>query len=137
LRLVPQLRSIYLDRTGNVLNLLRSEFLEPEAEYSQYLVTHRLTYTDLSGLSQRLNARRDVDTVAEDVFTIDDDVAEVNADPKLDSLICRHRDVAVGHAALHVDGTPHGVDHAGELEEQAVTHRLDDAAPMFCDLGVD
>jgi hypothetical protein len=41
-----------------------------------------------------------------------------------------------GHAALNFDGTSHGVDHAGELNESAVPGILDDASAMISDFGI-
>jgi hypothetical protein len=38
---------------------------------------------------------------------------------------------------LDFDGTLHGLDDAGELDQRAVAHQLDDAAAMRGDLGVD
>jgi len=39
-----------------------------------------------------------------------------------------------GHAALNFDGTSHGVDQAGELDESAVP--LDEAPAMISDFGI-
>jgi hypothetical protein len=36
-------------------------------------------------------------------------------------------DVALGHAALNVDGAADRVQHAGELDQKAVAHDLEDA----------
>ena len=40
------------------------------------------------------------------------------------------------HLALQLDRTAHRVDHAGELDEQAVAGSLDDAAPMLGDFWI-
>jgi hypothetical protein len=40
------------------------------------------------------------------------------------------------HAALDFVGTSHGVDHAGELNESAVTGIFDDASAMISDYGI-
>jgi len=68
---------------------------------------------------------------------VDDDVADVDADAKVEPLVGSDTRVALGHAALHVDRAAHGIDHAREFQEQTVAGRLDDAAVMFGDLGVD
>ena len=47
--------------------------------------------------------------------------------------VLRRAGVALGHAALDVDGAAHGVDDAGELDQQAVAGGLDDAAAVLGD----
>ena len=43
----------------------------------------------------------------------------------------------VGHALLDRDGAGDRVDHAGELDDRAVAHQLDDAAPVLGQQRVD
>ncbi len=45
--------------------------------------------------------------------------------------------IAVGHSALDHGSTLDGIDDAGELDERAVAHELDDAAVVLLDRGVD
>jgi hypothetical protein len=94
-------------------------------------------HADAAGLGEGLEARRDVHAVAEDVVALVDDVADVDADAQDDPAVVRDADVAQRHAALEVDREPHRVDDARELEQQAVAHRLDDAAVVLGDLRVD
>jgi hypothetical protein len=60
----------------------------------------------------------------------------VNADAKFDPLDLRYIDILFGHAALNFDGTSHGVDQAGELDESAVPGILDEAPAMISDFGI-
>ena len=78
--------------------------------------------------SARPSSRRDVDAVAEDVAVLDDDVADVDADTELDAMVRRQRGIAFGHRRLHLGRATQRVDNAGELDQQAVAGRLDDAA---------
>ena len=57
---------------------------------------------------------------------IDDDVADVNADPKFDPLVLWHRRILVGHAALDFNCTAYRIDGACELDQHAVAGCLDD-----------
>jgi hypothetical protein len=66
-----------------------------------------------------------------------DDVADVDANPVLDALLRWQAGVALGHAELDFDCAAHGVDHATELDEDAVAGALDDAASMNRDRRVD
>ena len=65
------------------------------------------------------------------------DIADVNTDAEFDPLMLWHGSVLLGHAALDVDRTAHRINGAGELDQHAVTRRLDDAAPVGGDRGID
>src|SRR5208283_6057493 len=91
---------------------------------------------DPTRLGQRLQPRCDVDAIAEDVVAIDDNVADVDPDTKLDPLFGRNTRVALGHATLHIDRTAHRIDYARELQQQAIAGGLDDPAAVFGDLWV-
>ena len=56
---------------------------------------------------------------------------------KLDAAVLRHACVAIDHAALHLEGVAHGVDHSAKLDDRPVAGALDDAAVMGGDGGVD
>ena len=50
---------------------------------------------DAARLGNSLKARGDVDSVAENIVVVDDDIADVNADPKLDPEVLRHVGVSL------------------------------------------
>src|SRR5258708_2212234 len=75
---------------------------------------------DAPGSGLRFEPGREVPAVAVDVVAVDDDVAEIDPDTKLDPLAARHIRVALSDAALHVDGAANRIDHAGKLDEHAV-----------------
>jgi len=72
-----------------------------------------------------------------DVLAVDDDIAEVDTHPKGDPLVFWHAGIAAGHALLHLDGAAHRLDHARELDQDAVAGRLHDAAEVLLDLRID
>jgi hypothetical protein len=45
--------------------------------------------------------------------------------------------ITLGHCVLNFSRTPQGIDDTGELDQQAITGRFDDAATVFSDLRVD
>ena len=49
----------------------------------------------------------------------------------------RYVGVALDHAALNIDGTPHGIDDADEFHQHPVAGRLDDPTAMLDDFGID
>src|SRR5262249_46989453 len=81
--------------------------------------------------------RRDVDAVAIDVLVINDDIAHVETNSKLNTPLLRNLDIALGHLPLNIDSTAHAVDDTGKLYKQAVARRLDNASTVLRDLGID
>ena len=63
------------------LRSLGAEILEIEIDLVGNLVVDRLRYIDAARPGQRPDPRCDVDAVAEDVASLDDDIAEIDADP--------------------------------------------------------
>ena len=72
-----------------------------------------------------------------DVAVLDDDVAEVHADAEGDTSILRCPGIAFGHLALHGNRTGDGLDHARELDQNAIAGGLDDAPAMLADFRID
>ena len=92
---------------------------------------------DAARLGDTLDPRRDVDTVAEDVFPFDDDVADVDADPELDRSGFGATGIALPKLPLNFDGTSDGVYGTREFHQRAVAHELDDATRMGGNRRVD
>ena len=120
-------------RPRDVLDLLLAPVVKAETELVAHLVAHDAADADAARARQRLEAGGDVDAVAIDVLPVLDDVAEIDADAKLDPPVGRLLGVAQRHLALHVDGAAHRVDDAGELDQQPVAGDPDDAAAVLLD----
>ena len=91
---------------------------------------------DSAGLGQLLDPCGDVHAVAVDVRPFADDVAEVDADAKIDPLRCCATLVRLRHPALKFQHARHRIDSAGEFHQPSVSHRLDDAPAMSADDGL-
>ncbi len=100
------------------------------------MIAHDPADADPAGIGQPLQPRRDIDAIAEDVVSVDDDVTDVDTDAKLDPLLGGHLGIALGHATLHVDRAADRVDHTGKFQQQAVARGLDDAATVLSDRRV-
>jgi len=98
---------------------------------------HALRHADAAWLRQAFEPRYDIHAVAEDVAVLDDNVAHIDPDPELDARLRWHITVPVGHAGLHFGRTVQRVDHATELDEEAVARRLDQPAVMCGDRRID
>ena len=79
----------------------------------------------------RFQPGRHIDAIAENVVSVDDDVAEIDADAKFDGLTVGPRRVVVGHRRLNGERAFHRIHGAGKLDQRAVAHHLDDAAAVF------
>jgi hypothetical protein len=123
-------------RPGDILDLLLAHVLEGDCDLVAHLLMRRGADTNPARLSQGFQRGRDIHAVTEDVAMLDDNVAEVDADAKLDAALHRHPRVATYHLALNFDRAAHRVDDACKLDEKTVASGLDDPAPMLGDLRV-
>ena len=117
-------------RTGDVLDLDLAHVLERDIELVAHLVARRARDADAPRHRQPLDSRRHVDAVAIDVVALDDDVAEVDADAEHQALVLGRVGLIRSNGFLNLHRAGDGVDHAGELDQGAVAHQLDDATAM-------
>src|SRR5690242_10324611 len=125
------------DWPSNVFDGLLSQIIEFETELILDLIVYYTRNHDAAGIGKAFQPRRHVDAVAENVVTIDDDIADIDADAKLDAFLSRNIGIAFNHAALDVDGAAHRVDDTSMLDEHAVAGGLDDTAAVFGNLRID
>jgi hypothetical protein len=105
--------------------------VEFERELVADLVVDASRHADAAGLRRRLDARRDVDAIAEQIGSLHDHVAEVDADPELHALLGREMVVARAQRRLDLGRAAHRVDRARELGEHRVAGRVEHAAAML------
>src|SRR5262249_49382822 len=117
-----------MHRPGDVLDLLLAQILKREVELVTHLIVHHPADANPARLGESFEARSDVDPVAVDVPLFDDDIAQIDADAKLDALICRDFVIALARGALDRHRTSHRFDDAGKFHQQSVAGGLDDAA---------
>jgi hypothetical protein len=94
-------------------------------------------YANAARLRDALKPRSDVDTVAEDIAVIDDDITDMDADAKFDPDILLDLGVPPGHAALNFHSAARCIHGAGKLNQHAVAGGLDDATAMRGDGRID
>jgi hypothetical protein len=83
--------------------------------------------------SASASRRAALDAVAVDVAFLQEDVADVDADPERDPPILVLASLALGHVLLNGDRAFHGVDGGRELDQGTVAHQLHDAAVILGD----
>jgi hypothetical protein len=124
-------------RAGNVLNALLPEILEAIGELVADLIADDPRDAQAARLRERLQARCNIDPIAENIVAIGDDVAEIDADAELNAPLVRHICLAREHPALKLDSAAHRIHDTGELDQHAVAGGLDYAAAVLADLRVD
>jgi hypothetical protein len=93
---------------------------------------------DRPRLSDAFEARGNIHAVAHQIaIALFDDIANMNADTKLDTPILRNPCVPLDHRLLDFNGAVHRVHDAAELGNRAVAGALDDPAVMHGDGGID
>ncbi len=108
------------DRTGDVLHLMVAGVLKRDLDLSPDLLVDRLGNTESTLAGQTLQAGRHIDSVTKEVVVIDDDVAQVDADPKAHLSISRNLGVVTLDLMLDVDRASNRFDRARELGHDAV-----------------
>ena len=117
--------------------MLPAERLELDAKLVPGVVIRRTRDDDAVRFADALQPGGDIDAIAVDVVAIDDDVAEIDADPERDPRVLGEGLTLDGDRTLDLHGAGHGIDHAGELDQRAVAHELHDAAVMVRDHRID
>ena len=123
------------NRLGDVLDRPGPEFIEAEGKLALHLVVDAAGEEDVAGLGHCLEPHGDDDAVPEEVATFDDNITEIDADAQDDMPILGKTFVRGRHPRPEVNGKAHGIDRAGELDQNAIPHQLDDTAMMVADEG--
>jgi len=122
--------------TCDVLELPFADILEGDIELAPNLPVRVIREAYATGLRQPLQTRCHIHAIAEDVTSIDDDVADIDADPELNALLVWHLGIALGHPALDIKSAAHCVHYAAKLSQHSVPGVLDDPATVFGNLRI-
>ena len=94
-------------------------------------------HANAAGFGQRFETGGNVDAVAVNVVALDDDVAEIDADPQNDFRLAqrfvRHKAVR----ALHGECAMDGIHNTGEFRDRAVADQLDHAPVVGGDCRIE
>src|SRR5262249_28005854 len=127
---------VHVDRTRNVFDDLLTHVLETKAELVAHLIVHNTRNHDPSRISESLEPCRHVYAITKNIAAIDNDVANIDADSELNTLVDRHIRIPISHSALNINGAAHGVDDTDEFDQNSIARCFDDTASMFRDLWV-
>ena len=120
----------YLDRPRDVLDGLFPARLDFDRDLVAHLVRSTARYVDAAGVRQRLDPGGDIHAVTIDVVAIDDNVTDIDADPKLYPTVFGAARIPFADLLLDLDRAGDSVHGARELHQRAVAHEFDRAARM-------
>src|ERR1700677_4725112 len=76
-------------RTSDILEVLLAQIGELDIHFAANLIIGRRRDADATGFGDALQPSCDVDTVTENIIALNEDVAEVDTDPKLHLPVLR------------------------------------------------
>src|SRR4029077_13858340 len=124
------------DRVLDVLELLRTAVDEADVrQLAADLVIDFRRHADRARARDRFETGGDIDAVAVEIVAFNDDVADIDADAELQRPGDWLR-IACGDGTLALDSADHGRDRAGELGDNGVARRAEDATMVLGDDGV-
>jgi hypothetical protein len=102
-------------------------------DLAAYLPERILRQADAARCGDAFEPGRDVHAVAQDIISLDQNVAEMDADAPFHAPVNRDRGVALGRQPLQRDGAVDRADYRGKLNKKAVTGGLNNAPAMRAD----
>ena len=104
-----------MHRLRDVLKVLVPGILKGDVELAPYVLLHPGRHADAAWFRKTLQTCRHVHAVTENVATIDNDVAKIDADAELDALPLLHLGIALQHSVPDIKGTAHRFDDTTEF----------------------
>ena len=101
------------------------------------MIANRLGNGNSANRSNTLEARCDVNPIAEEIVFLHDNIPDVDAYAEFDSAILRCIGVSLAHATLQFRGARDRIDHARKFHKHTVAGELDGSALMLAEFGID
>jgi hypothetical protein len=120
---------IDVDGGGDILQGYFPQFLDLDVRLVPYLIPHGTRDADSPRPRQRFDSRRDVDSIPDQVISLADNVANMNADPEQDSFLGLPRRIALRDRGLNFDRAAHGLNRAREFDHESVPQGLHLTSP--------
>ena len=121
------------NRLGNILDRLLAEKVIGQRQFTAYGITGGAGDADATWLGESFQPRGDIHAVAIHFAAINNDFTEINADAKLDALICLYGCVFLLDRLLDGDGAIEGVGHGGEIGQHGIPGVVLDVTAMGFD----
>jgi hypothetical protein len=94
-------------RTGDILEVLLAQIGELDIDFAANLIIGRRRNADATGFGDALQPSCDVDAITENIIPLNEDVAEVDPDPKQHTPVLRDALIALGHHPLETRSASH------------------------------
>ena len=132
-----QVQPIDAQGTRDILQVLLAGIDEVGCHLAAHLPPGVLGNGDPARFGDALDPRRNVDAVAKDIVTFDDDVSDVDPDPEPNRIGFGATGLVLPKLSLNFDGAGDSVHGAREFHQYAVAHEFDDTAGMGGNRRVD
>src|SRR5262249_50545966 len=115
----------------NVLEGLLAKISELNRDLSANVVVGHRRNANAPRRGNTLKSCRDIYTISKDVITFDQNVSEVNPDPKQHTPVLRDTLVALSQHRLHSHRPLNRIDHRRKLKQPPVSRALHEASPVL------
>ena len=122
---------ISTDPPGDILKRLLAKISEFDRDLAVNLFVSGRRDADAPRFSDPLKPSRNVNAITEDVLALDQDVPEIDPDPKQHTPVLRDTFVPLSHHRLHSNRTLDRIDHRGKLKENTVSGGLHEPPPVL------
>src|SRR5215467_2866255 len=121
---------------GDVFDLLLPQIMKSKGKPIANLIVNRTGDEDPAWVGQCLNSRSDIDTIPVQIVIFDDHVAQIDPNPKVNTVMHLDAGVPPSYCLLNLDRTPHSIDYTGKFDQQAVPCGLDDPPMVLGNFGI-
>src|SRR5713101_2701011 len=122
---------VYAHRLGDIFGVLRPHIFVAQRQLGLDLLVDAPGDANPSAPGQAIQPGRDVDTVAVNAFSVDDDIPKIDAHAKLHPSLDREGRVPDAELSLEGHCTLHGIYDAGKLRQQVIPWRIDDTTSVL------
>src|SRR5262249_10719472 len=124
----------YANRSLDVTQILPAEIVEPERNCVREEVPDALRNTDAAGFRERLQTRRNINAVSEQVHVVvNDHIAHGKADAEQEPPLVSKVQIFTTVDRLEIDSAARGIYRTVEFGENRIAGRVENPAFMFPD----
>jgi hypothetical protein len=122
---------------SDVFQPLGPHIVERSIDLSPNLALGVIGDADAARVGDTLQTSRNVYAVAENIVVLENDIAKMDANTELNSLVPRYGPIVLEHGALYLNGASHRSHRTSKFDQQSVACGFDDPPAMLSDDRVD